>query len=156
MKRWVLYVVVFAGIALFSASPFRGTDISKLAPVEVVWLTEKNGQVYLKTDTGDMGWGEDVQAALRDMKAATPGTVFLETADYLIVKKGREDLLEQVYDVLRPSCIVCMADEMPDMESVAAFLEAHEPQMTLRQYRADQRSLPLLKGQDGRFEWIAQ
>lgn len=156
MKRWILYIAVFAGAALFGASPFQGTDISKLAPVEVVWLTDRGGQVHLETDTGDEGWGENVLAALADMKAAAPGSVFLETADYLIVEKGREDLLEQVYDVLRPSCMVCAAEKMPDMEAVAAYLAAHEPQTTLRQRQVDRRSLPLLREQEGRFEWIAE
>ena len=153
MKRWIVYIAV---VILFAVTPFRGTDIAKLAPVEAVWLTEKGGQVYLETDTGDMGWGEDVRSALEDMKAAAPGSVFLETADYLIVEQGREALLEQTYDVLRPSCMVCTAERMPDMEAVAAYLAAHEPQTTLRQRQVDGRSLSMLKEQEGRFEWIAE
>lgn len=153
MKRWIVYI---AAAALFAVTPFRGTDIAKLAPVEVVWLTEKGGQVYLETDTGDKGWGKDVSSALEDMKGAAPGSVFLETADYLIVEKGREGLLGQVYDVLRPSCMVCTAEQMPDMEAVAAYLAAHEPQTTLRQLQVEQKSLFVLREQAGRFEWIAE
>lgn len=153
MKRWVVYIVV---VLLFVVTPFRGTDIAKLAPVEVVWLTEKGGQVYLETDTGDKGWGADVQSALEDMKAAAPGSIFLETADYLIVERGREVLLEQTYDVLRPSCMVCTAEKMPDMETVAVYLSAHEPQTTLRQWQVEQPSLSVLREQQGRYEWIAE
>ncbi len=153
MKRWIVYIAV---VILFTVTPFRGTDIAKLAPVEVVWLTEKGGQVYLQTDTGDMGRGADVREALEDMKGAAPGSVFLETADYLIVEQGREVLLEQTYDVLRPSCMVCTAEKMPDMEAAAAFLAAHEPQTTLRQRQVEGRSLSMLKEQEGRFEWIAE
>lgn len=153
MKRWIFYITT---VALLAVTPFRGTDIGELAPVEVVWLTEKNGQVYLETDTGDMGWGADVRSALEDMKAAAPGSVFLETADYLIVEQGREVLLEQVYDVLRPSCMVCAAEKMPDMEAAASYLTAHEPQTTLRQRQVEQRSLSMLREQEGRFEWVAE
>lgn len=153
MKRWIVYIAV---VILFATTPFRGTDIAKLAPVEVVWLTEKGGQVYLETDTGDTGRGANVREALEDMKAAAPGSIFLETADYLIVEQGREVLLEQTYDVLRPSCMVCTAEKMPDMEAVAAFLAAHEPQTTLRQWQVESQRLSVLKEQEGRFEWIAE
>lgn len=153
MKRWLVYLAV---LVLCGTSSFRGTDIGELAPVEVVWLTEKDGQVYLETDTGDMGRSEDVQGALHDMKAAAPGTIFLETADYLIVEEGREGLLVQLVDILRPSCKVCVARSMPDLEKVATFLNAHEPQVTMRQYQVEKGVLPILREQEGRFEWIAE
>ena len=156
MKRWILYAGIVIGIAVFGTSSLRGIDIGKLAPVEVVWLAEENGQVYLETDTGDAGRGENVHLALEDMKAAAPGYVFLETADYLIVQKGSEGLLDQVYDVLRPPCMVCVAEDMPDIEHVAAFLEVHESAVTLRQCRVQQQKLPILQERDGRFEWIAE
>lgn len=153
MKRWVLYAVV---LLIFSASPLRGTDIGKLTPVEVVWLAEKDGQVYLECDTTDAGWGESVQAALEDMKAAALGTIFLETADYLIVEQGQEALLEQINDLLRPSCKVCVAQSKPDWRNVSMFLNAHEPQVTLQQYRVEKNALPVLREEEGRFEWVAQ
>lgn len=153
MKRWFVY---FAVLALCGTSSIRRTDIGELSPVEVVWLTDKAGQICLQTDTGDMGVGKDVQEALHNMKATAPGTVFLETADYLIVEQGREALLEQVGDILRPSCKICVARSMPDMEKASKFLIAHEPQVTLRQYQVEKCALPLLREQQGRFEWIAE
>lgn len=152
MKRWLVYILA---LVLLAAFPFSGTDVGKLAPVEVVWLAEQNGQIYLQTDTGDVGRGEDVRSALQNMTATAYGTIFLDTADYLIVKHGQEELLQQVYDVLRPSCMVCSAAKMPDMESVASFLAAHEPPVTLRLHRIGQNELPMLAGQEGRYEWIA-
>lgn len=151
MKRWVLYVAV---LTLLGASTSRDTDIGKLAPVEAVWLTENNGQIYLECDTGDAGRGETLQDALKDMKAAALGTIFLETADYLIVEQGREALLEQAYDLLRPSCKICVAQSKPDLQNVAMFLNAHEPTVTLRQYQVEQKKLPTLREEEGRFEWI--
>lgn len=156
MKRWVLYIALFLGVAIFGAIPFRGTDIAELAPVEVVWLSQSGGRVHLETDTGDMGEGENVQAALNDMKAAAPGAVFLDTADYLIVERGSEELLEQVYDVLRPACMVCISKKMPEMEVVVEFLAAHEPERSLRQYRIEKEKLPELTEKEGRFMWNAE
>lgn len=156
MKRWVLYIALFLGVAIFGAIPFRGTDIAELAPVEVVWLSQSGGRVHLETDTGDMGEGENVQAALNDMKAAAPGAVFLDTADFLIVEQGGEELLTQVYDVLRPTCMVCISKKMPDMEAAAEFLAAHEPELSLRQYRVEKGTLPELIEKEGRFMWNAE
>lgn len=156
MKRWIIYIAVLAGAGFFGASAFHGTDIAELAPVEVVWLSDNGGQVYLHTDSDNIGWGENVTAALADMKAAAPGSIFLETADYLIVEVGAEELLAQVYDILRPSCKICVAQGMPDLKAAAAFLDAHEPAVTLRQRQAGRNDLPLLSEQAGRFEWIEQ
>ena len=153
MKRWLVYLAV---LVLCGTSANRGTDIGELAPVEVVWLTEKAGQVYLETDTGDIGRGEDVPSALHNMNATSSGNILLETADYLIVEQGREDLLAQVYDLLRPSCKVCIARSMPDLEKVTVFFTAHEPEVTLRQYQVEQCTLPVLGEQEGRFAWIGE
>lgn len=149
MKRWILYIAV----VLLLTVPFRGTDISKLAPVEVVWLAEESGQVLLMTDTGDTGKGADVQEALSDMKAAAKGTIFLDTADYLILQIGTEKFLNQVTDVLRPSCMVCRAKQVPDLKEAAAFFFAHEPGVTLRQWQNDQMELPLLREEGRGFLW---
>ena len=151
MKRWLLYVAV---LIVLGTSSSQGADIGKLTPVEVVWLAEEDGQVFLECDTGDAGRGETFQDALKDMKAAALGVIFLETADYLIVEQGREALLEQAYDLLRPSCKICVAQSKPDLQKAAMFLNAHEPQATLRQYRMEKRELPALWEEEGRLERI--
>ena len=156
MKRWVLYAGAVIGIAAIGASSLRGTEMGKLEPVEVVWLGEENGQVCLETDTGAVGRGEDVPAALENMKASALGYIFMQTADYLIVQTGAEPLLQQVYDILRPSCMVCKAETLPDMEKVAAFLEIHASPIILRQSQVEKSELPLLREQEGRFEWVAK
>ena len=150
MKRWIGYLAVV--IALGMAS-FRGTDIAKLAPVEAVWLSQSNGTVFLQTDTGDMGWGADVLGALENMKAAAPGEIFLETADYLIVEQGAENLLEETCSLLRPSCTVCTMAQIPDLEAAAQFLTVHNRGITLRAVQAGDISIPILNEQEGRFTW---
>lgn len=149
MKRWILYIAV----VLLLTIPFRGTDISRLTPVEVVWLAEESGQVLLMTDTGDTGRGADVREALSDMKAAAKGTIFLDTADYLILEIGSEKFLNQITDVLRPSCMVCRAKQVPDLKEAAAFFSAHEPGVTLRLWQNDQRELPLLREEGKGLLW---
>lgn len=156
MKYWLVFFSLFIATAIFGTNSSRGTDIAKLAPIGVVWLSEGDGKIFLKTDTGDFGVGEDMQAALEDMKATASGTVFLDTADYLIVEQGREELLEQAYTFLRPSCMICVAEKMPDLEVAAEYLSAHEPELTLRQYRVEKGNIPELVELEGRFAWDAQ
>lgn len=154
MKRWVLYFGTFLIISSLGISPFCGTDIARLSPVEMVWLSSQGGEVYLQTDAGDLGQGENVQAALEQMHRTSPGTIFLETADYLIVQQGKEYLIEQVYGIFRPSCLVFAAPQIPEGEDLSDFLKSHERGIPLRQLRNEQRQLPLLTEHEGRFEWL--
>ena len=156
MKNGLFYLSICAAAIIVGAFSFRGTDVARLAPVEAVWLTEQAQKICIVTDTGDVGYGTDVQEALLDMKASASGTIFLETADYLIVEQGKEELLGQVYEIFRPSCQVCICNEMPKMEDVARFLSAHESTTTLRQLRNADMPIPLLKDTMGRLELIEQ
>lgn len=149
------YIAVAAIVALLSVTPFQATDISKLAPVEVVWLAEENGQILLVTDTEDVGRGANVMEALSDMKATAIGTIFLDTADYLIVETGAEKFLDQVADNLRPSCMLCQANQMPDLEEAADFFSVHKWDVTLRQWQNERMVLPVFIEEERRFVWDA-
>lgn len=150
MKRWILYAVALAMLGL---SPFRGMDIGKLSPVQTVWLTEDKGQICMQTDTGDFGIGADVKEALHNLNKSAAGIVFLETADYLVIEAGREVLLEQAIAVFRPSCRVCAAEQLSDLNQATDFLRTHEPIITLRQWTIEQNKLQQLQEKDGRFSY---
>ena len=150
MRRWIICA---AAAVLLMISPVRGMDISQLSPVQTVWVAVENGQVYLQTDGGEWGSGTDIASALENLNETAAGVVFLETADYLILQKGEEALLEQAPTIFRPSCMVCVADEMPDLEQATAFLRLHEPSITLRQWSVEGNLLQQLTGSDGRFAW---
>lgn len=156
MKRRIGFVIIFAAISLLASTAFHGTDIAKLAPVETIWLSEREDEICLETDSGDMGRGESLAAALEDMKKTVPGTIFLDTADYLIVEAGKEHLIGQISSLLRPSCMICKAEEKPDMEAVTKFLSAHEPELTLRKHQVEQCVIPMLEQRNGRFFWDAK
>ena len=150
MKRWILYALV---LAILGIAPTGGMDIGRLSPVQTVWLTEINGQIYMQTDVGEFGVGSNIEEALRDLNKAASSVVFLETADYLIIEKGREELLEQAAGAFRPSCMLCTAKKMPDLEKATDYLRIHEPGITLRQWRAEESPLQELREQEGRFGW---
>ena len=150
MRRWIIYAAVIAALGF---SPLRGMDISELSPVQTVWLSEEKGQVYLQTDAGDFGVGADIEEALSDLNKSATGVVFLETADYLIIEAGREDLLAQANEVFRPGCMACTAEKKPDLQKATAYLRIHEPSATLRQWCVEKNKLQQLLENNGRFSW---
>lgn len=156
MRGWVLFASAVVGISLLGTPTLQGVDVGMLEPVEVVWLADDNGEIFLQTDTGNTGRGATVSEALKDLQASAAGYIFLETADYLIIERNSVNLLEQIYDVLRPSCMVCTAEMMPDLEHAAAFLEIHSSPVTLRKNRMKQENLPQLREQEGRLAWFAE
>lgn len=142
MKRWLLYAAVL--LAAVTVKPFRGTDIAKLQPVEVLRVSVEMGKVRVQTDTGDSGSGADLAAALKNLRQTTAGEVFLETADYLIVSEKALSLLPELTRYLRPGCAVCMELGTPALENVSVFLNTHTPKVSLQDYRAEKTPLPIL------------
>lgn len=151
MKRWWIYIILYSAVGAFGLSPFAGTDIAKLSPVETVWLAQTESLISITTDGGDQGFGMTIAEALTNMHDTAPGTVFLDTADFLIVKSGNENLIAQVEDILRPSCCVCVANEMPDLAAAAQFLRAHEPSVKLKDLDDKPSAFPMLELQRGRL-----
>ena len=156
MKRWYLYIILYALAGVFGLSPFRGNDLAVLSPVEVVWLEAEQGVVRIETDNGDVGVGDTVKAALENMKATASAEIFLDTADYLIVKQGSEALIEQMRESIRPSCSLCAAQKIPDMKKVAAFLSVHEPSVKMKNGFKGVESLPVLQERKGRLILVEQ
>lgn len=144
MKQWLWYAGVVLLIAALGGDSSAGKDVGKLQPVQSVYMTCQGKSVVIETDTGDLGKGDTLEAAVEDMKASAVGEVFLETADYLLLSAECVELLPEAMKLLRPSCSVCLADEQPDMQQVGAYLQIHAPRTTLIRYRAGERNLQTL------------
>lgn len=155
MKRWLWYVIIIGAVAALSGKSSSGKDIGTLQPVQTVRLSCISGQVLVETDTGDLGVGEDLKAALEDMERTSSGNVFLDTADYLIVSPVCTDLLPAMAAYLRPSCALCMGEGEINMEQVGLFLQRHTPDITLMKYRAGDRELQTLLSQEGRMYLVS-
>ena len=122
-NRIVLYGLVLALLLLGRG----GTDIGQLQPVEVVQLYEKNGLLILKTDTGDMGWGLTVDEAVRKLKETTPGQIYLDTADYLLIEEGVEASIPALRPYLKRRTTMAFGPEGVDLQETAAYLRVHRP-----------------------------
>lgn len=154
MRRWILYFIIFIVVAITNVPGFHGTDVGQLLPVEAVRLSSMNGMVILETDTGDSGIGVDVEAAIRDLKATTSGNVFLETADYLIVEPGCEDLMVQIQLHVHPSCDVCAEERKTDLEETVKFLSVHKPGVTLQEWIGGSAEMPTLTVEGGKMKLV--
>lgn len=154
MRRWLVYGIAVLGVGLLRLFPFLPTDVAKLHPVEVLHLSEKDGKILLQTDTGQWGVGDTVALALEDMKKTALGTIFLDTADYLLIQAGCEHLLEEMAPRLRPGCYVCVQTGPVDLKQVASYLRTHIPNATLHGWAIQIDPLPQLRCEEGRMELV--
>lgn len=150
MKKWIFFFAALVFVAALGIQSSPGKDIAQLQPVQSVRLSTFNGYIMVETDTGAWGMGGDLDGAVSNMNATTAGQVFLDTAAYLVIAEDLLYLLPSMADHVRPSCGICVEEGQPDMTQVSAFLQIHEPTITLQEYLAGMTELPtLLTTQEG-------
>lgn len=147
MKRIVIYIIT---LGLLTLAPVKSADIGTLRPVEVVMVYRQEDTVVLATDTADAGQGADALAALENLKATTPGTIYLDTAEYLLLAEGAEDVAEQLKPVLKKSVRVCMADAAVDLKAAAKYLPVHGDLPRLKNWKTGMK-LPHLRAAGNRL-----
>lgn len=148
MKRWIMLLVL---AALLLGKPFSASDVAQLKPVEVIRVTTDPNGVLVETDTGEMGTGNNLDEAFMDLKNTAGGDIFLETADRLLISPQAVEMLPELTEYLRPACNICVEMGEVELDSVNAFLNIHEPGVTLQDHKAGQKSLPVLYLIDGRM-----
>ena len=146
MKKLLLYMLLL-GAAL--VLPLEGTDVGKLLPVELVQLDKIGEMVVISTDVGATGTGETVEAAIHDMGRTTAGIVFLDTADYLLVKESAMPEVESIKEHLKPSVRVCIQHVEMNLKDAAAYLSVHKPECQLRSNQGGQK-LQMLTEENGK------
>lgn len=150
MKRWILLAI--AAAVVVSGPSAGGRDVARLLPVELLYIYRSGDQILVETDTGDLGTGGDLTAALEDLKASASAEIFLETADYLVVTEQTKDLIPQLWNILRPATEVCLG--IRANAKAAEFLTAHRPGVTLNDMRAGVTELPVLIQTEGRYHLV--
>lgn len=146
--KWLGYLMAFAVAML---APVKRADVGKLQPVEVIYLYMEEG-VVIETDTGDTGRGETVDEAVANLKQTTPGIVYLDTAEYLLLDQEAENVLQQIKNHLEANIRVCYLQGNPELSDAARFLDVHRPESTLdkwgmerKQWLVDQNGCLTLK-----------
>ena len=147
MKRIVIYIAV---LALLTLAPVEGAELGKMRPVEVVLVYQQEGEAVIATDTEDVGRGADALSALENLKATTPGTIYLDTAEFLLIGEDGETVAEQLRPHLKKNVKVCRAEQSVKIEEIAAFLSAHDKLPRLKDWKMGD-NLPRLQVVDRRF-----
>ena len=144
MKKLFCLTIILVILTGTNSLPFRGTDVGKLHPIEVLYVEWVEGQCEISTDTGITGRGRTVEEAAADLHRVTPGYVFLETANYLLLSSQTETAPEDFWPFVRPACLLYLCDEKPKLESVADYLKSHLSEVTLLDWRNGENMFPRL------------
>ena len=106
--------------------------MAKLEPVQTVAVRTEGQQIVMETDTKNEGRGRTVEEAIKDLEERTPGVIYLDTAQYLLLTKETEEYGPALRDYMRPTVKVSLWDGKGSVETAAQYLDV-------------QRDLPLLK-----------
>ncbi len=145
MKRSLFYLLILAAVLV---CPTKATDVGRLRPVQTVAVFESDGSYAVVTDTKDSGSAEDLSGAIRNLKATTPATIYLDTAQYLIVSD--EALVEELRPYLKKNVKLYRFVGTPPMEAVSKFLAAHGDGPSLGDWKPGDH-LPVLDCQNERL-----
>ena len=105
-------IVLLAATSVVSLCmlPRTGTDAAKLLPAQVLMIAQKDGRITVESDNGASGSGATLPDALAAMREGAEGTLFLDTAEHIILLQSAHAL---------------------DAESCVDFLQAHPGSVTL-------------------------
>lgn len=149
MKRTCL---IGAAILLaFLLPKGRGTDLSELIPVEILYVDRDEQGVRMATDLGVSGVADSIEGALADMEKTAPGTLFLDTAEYLLVTERALPELTTLVQTMRPSVKLLLVTQQPQWDGLAAYLQGQKPEVTLLDYRSANTPIPMLVEVEGRY-----
>ena len=140
-----LYVAL---LLLVCFLPVHPTDVGKLIPVEVIVVSETDGMVAVRTDTGNQGQGDTLRDAFADLQDTAPGTIYLDTAEYLLLEQGAAYDVADLQTYLKANTKVCAAQPGILVDGIAEYLSVHDPGVRLK-HVADVPDIPVLTEKDG-------
>ena len=158
-KIWILPIAAVL-LSVFGFSPFKTTDVARLAPVQTMVITASAGVVQVDCGEKLTGQGADLERALADLKSGAEGEVFLATAQQIVVS-GDEVLWEQLlrYEGLRPAARLYQAQTPPKAQEVTEFLLRDKNEATLLELRiarlyGRQLGVPMLTREQGGYRIV--
>ena len=146
-------ILLYIGLLLLVCFlPVDGTDVGKLIPVEVIAISESDGMITVRTDTGDQGTGKDLPTAFANLKDSASGVIYLDTAEYVLLEPGVEGFVDTAEPYLKGDTKVCTAQEGIPLETIANYLSVHHPGVRLEEVR-EVVEIPCITEENGRY-WI--
>lgn len=160
MKRLWAFFAALAVCTIFTGLDEGDThDAAALVPVQALVIDAKDGTVFVTADTGDAGWGGNLEEALSDLQSGCAGALFTQTAEHVIVTSRAWYLAPQVCvsRQLRPAAkLYRTMEEVKKPEEALRFLQAHPGSLTLSHARAAllesrEEAAPVLLQTEGGF-----
>ncbi len=146
MEETEIKTVIYALIlALMLLAPVKGLNVANLEPVEVVYLRMDDDRVCIQTDTKAVGFGETALKALENMEERTPGVIYLDTAEYLLVDPNALAYVEELRHKFKGKVKLCAAVDV-DLSCAAEYLETHGNLPQMKSWKTGD-SLPLWNGE---------
>lgn len=130
--RVILYVLI---LALLFLAPVERLDVARLEPVQTVAVSVKEDAVLLETDTQNAGRGTDVDSALENLEQTTPGVIYLDTAQYLLVTEDAVAYVEGLRQYLHPCVKVSLWDGEGSVQEAAKYLGVRKDLPELRDWK---------------------
>lgn len=150
MKRWMAMLAAALTMVLFAES---GTRLEQLKPVGLLYLTQTGNQLTLRTDGGDTGRGDTLDAAAEDLCSTSPGRIFLNTTEMIIVTEKTLWTLPQLQKLVRPAAQICLGVGPVAPKEAAEYLQVHDPDITIGEICRGEGRIPVLRGERGRY-WL--
>ena len=86
MKRlWVFFAALAVCTVLAGVDEGEAHDAAALVPVQALVIDAKDGTVFVTADTGDVGRGGNLDAALSDLQSGCAGALFTQTAEHVVL-----------------------------------------------------------------------
>ena len=121
--RTVLYICILASL-LFA--PVERLDVAQLQPVQTVAVAADDKAVTIETDTGSKGEGETLREAVEDLEQNTPGVIYLDTAQYLLLTEATESYAAQLLEFMEAKVRVSLWDGKGSVKEAAKYLDVRK------------------------------
>lgn len=159
MKKLVVILAAAAVLGAMGLLPFKSVDAAKLLPVKTVVVTKSGDQYVVDVGEGVRAVGRTLGEALDRLREEVSGTVFLPTAEQVIVTEPAAEAVEAVAEetAFRPAAgIYQTPDPFPDVKALSAYLDAHPSNVTILDARAalamgEAPVIPVIRGADGGY-----
>lgn len=139
MNRVSIWALAVLAVGCLCTLPRTGTDAARLLPTQVLVIGCEEETFVVQSDIGVTGRGATLAQALAQMTACAPGTLFLDTAEHIVLLQSAQTRVDTVIEQpqFRPAAKLYLAlTELPGAEQLVEFLRAHPGKLTLAEAQA--------------------
>ena len=132
MSKFIYIIIVL----LCFLAPVKRLDVVKLQPVQVVAIHKDGNDIVITTDTNCQGRGTDIVNAYRDLERTTPGVIYLDTAEYLLITQDSVGYIQELQQYLRPSVEIAIWNGNGDVNVAGKYLSTRGGLVKMRDWES--------------------